>query len=218
MSKVRKQNDMEKGQGIDAAGDLNGDPISQGVAPSAERMSFTEKVGVQVKKFEQQLVKYNLEARGIQRVEEHERHPVGPKNYLQIFLLWFSINLAANNVTLGMLAPAVYQLSFLDASLCAVFGSLLGSIPVAYIAIWGPISGNRTMVCGSFELLLRPMVLTRYSHIPDLCPLHDGMVAQQIDSNPEYHRSLGLLDDRLCCRRPDSFCCFSQRLYVRYCR
>ncbi|KAH9845689.1 putative purine-cytosine permease (2A39) family protein [Teratosphaeria destructans] len=42
--------------------------------------------------------------------------------------------------------PAVYYLPFLDSSLCAVLGAILGSIPVAYIATFGPLSGNRTMV------------------------------------------------------------------------
>ena len=45
-----------------------------------------------------------------------------------------------------MLAPTVYGLGFKDAALCAVFGSLVGSIPVAYIATRGPVSGNRSMV------------------------------------------------------------------------
>ena len=55
-------------------------------------------------------------------------------------------NLAANNVTLGMLGPAVFELGFLDSCLCAVFGMLVGCLPVAYLAIIGPKSGNRTMI------------------------------------------------------------------------
>ena len=111
--------------------------------------SFAEKVGRYTRNFEHRLVQYNLEARGIQRVEPHETHDLSWKRYLQVFLLWFSINLAAVNITLGMLAPTVYALSFKDAALCAVFGSLTGSVPVAYIATWGPVSGNRAMVCRS---------------------------------------------------------------------
>ena len=117
-----------------------GDDMTYSAAPSRT-------FGQKIKKFEQQLVAYNLEARGIQRVEPHETHAVTWKSYVQTFLLWFSINLAANNITLGMLGPAVYALSFKDSSLCAVFGCLVGSIPVAYIATWGPVSGNRTLVC-----------------------------------------------------------------------
>jgi Permease for cytosine/purines, uracil, thiamine, allantoin len=99
-----------------------------------------------VKAFERTLVKYNLEIRGIRRVEEHEKVQISWLAYLQTFTLWVSVNLAPNNITLGMLGPAVYELSFRDASLCAVFGAIIGSVPVAWIATWGPLSGNRAMV------------------------------------------------------------------------
>lgn len=100
-----------------------------------------------IRKFEQQLVEYNFEARGIERVPENERMTkLTWIAYLQSFLLWVSINLAANNITLGMLGPAIYGLSFRDTALCAVFGALLGSIPAAWMATRGPVSGIRTMV------------------------------------------------------------------------
>ena len=122
---------------------LDAPPLSSTLPPPS---SFARKIGRYTKIVELNLVKYNLEARGIQRVEPHETHDLFWKRYLQVFLLWFSINLAAVNTTLGMLAPTVYALSFKDAALCAVFGSLTGSLPVAYIATWGPISGNRSLV------------------------------------------------------------------------
>ncbi|RMY46791.1 hypothetical protein D0865_09063 [Hortaea werneckii] len=93
---------------------------------------------------ERTLVRYNLEARGIQRVLPDERHDMRQLGYIQIAILWFSVNLTANNLTLGMLGPAVYYLPFLDSCLCAVFGAIVGSLPVAYIATFGPRSGNRT--------------------------------------------------------------------------
>lgn len=99
-----------------------------------------------VKRFEDQLVEYNIEARGIERVEENERHVLSWVAYAQVFLLWVSINLAANNVTLGMLGPAVYELSFRDSALCSVFGAFAGSLAAAWAATWGPVSGNRTLV------------------------------------------------------------------------
>lgn len=117
-----------------------------GAASASPPSKFVAKIARHTKNFEKQLAEYKLEARGIQRVELDERLDLTLENYLQAFILWFSINLAANNVTLGMLGPAVYELSFVDASLCAVFGSVVGSIPVAYMATWGPVSGNRTMV------------------------------------------------------------------------
>jgi hypothetical protein len=102
--------------------------------------------GARLRAFERTLLKYNLEIRGIQRVEEHEKVQIGLFAYVQVFVLWVSVNLAANNITLGMLGPAVYGLGFRDASLCAVLGAFAGSIPVAWIATWGALSGNRTMV------------------------------------------------------------------------
>lgn len=89
---------------------------------------------------------YLVEARGITRVLPSETHALTWQSYAQAFVLWFSINLAAVNVTLGMLAPALFGLSFRDAALCAVLGSGLGSCAVAYTATWGAKGGVRTMV------------------------------------------------------------------------
>lgn len=105
------------------------------------------RLGSLLKKVEQQLIQYNLEARGIERVAPDERiKRLSWFSYLQTFLLWVSINLAANNITLGMLGPAVFGLSFLDSSLCAVFGAIAGSLVAAWMATFGPVSGIRTMV------------------------------------------------------------------------
>jgi hypothetical protein len=87
-----------------------------------------------------------LEARGIRRVEAFEKTSETTLSGIGIVLLWISINLAAQNIALGIIGPTVYELGFVDASLCAVFGGIVGSIPVAYTATWGPISGNRTLV------------------------------------------------------------------------
>jgi hypothetical protein len=122
-------------------------PEAHGVhATFQEGKPSASRIGVRLKAFEHTLLKYNLEIRGIQRVEEHEKVQIGWSAYLQVLVLWVSVNLAVNNITLGMLGPAVYGLSFRDASLCACFGALVGGIPVAWIATWGPLSGNRTMV------------------------------------------------------------------------
>lgn len=118
---------------------------------------YSSRIGSRLKSFEHTLLKYNLEIRGIQRVEEHEKVHIGWFAYLQVFVLWVSVNLAANNITLGMLGPAVYGLSFRDASLCAVFGALVGGIPVAWIATWGPLSGNRTMVSKTCSCSAEPV-------------------------------------------------------------
>ena len=91
-----------------------------------------------------------LEARGIARVMPDERHKATTFGYVQMAVLWFSVNITANNLILGLLGPLVFQLSFLDAALCSVFGAMLGSVPTAYMSIWGAQSGHRTMVGSRF--------------------------------------------------------------------
>lgn len=108
---------------------------------------MSPRIAAYVRRFENQLVEYNLEARGIERVQQHERmKKLTWVSYLQAFLLWVSINLAANNITLGMLGPVVYGLSFLDSALCAVLGAFVGALVASWMATWGPVSGVRTMV------------------------------------------------------------------------
>lgn len=163
--------------------------------PLGTSTGFSGAIGSSLKRFEHQLLKYNVEARGVQRVEPHETHPKSWKDYLQAFLLWVSINLAAVNITLGMLAPTIYTLSFKDSALCAVFGSLLGSCAVAYIATWGPISGNRTMIFARYTfgwwpskliVILNLIVLLGYSMI-------GLVVAGQILSAVSNHGSLNVV-------------------------
>lgn len=88
-----------------------------------------------------------LEARGITRVLPEERHATSLAGYIQMALLWLSANVTANNLAVGLLGPLVFELGFVDSSLCAVFGSFVGCLAMSYMGIWGAQSGNRTMVC-----------------------------------------------------------------------
>ena len=88
-----------------------------------------------------------LEARGIARVTPEERHRGSIRGYAQMAILWFSINVTANNLVVGLLGPLLFNLGFVDSAMMATFGSLLGSAGTAYMSIWGAQSGNRTMVC-----------------------------------------------------------------------
>jgi hypothetical protein len=88
-----------------------------------------------------------FESRGIERVPLDERHVVTAADYLQMTLLWFSTNITANNMAIGMLGPLGFSLGFVDSALCATFGALLGAAGVGYMGTFGPASGNRTMVC-----------------------------------------------------------------------
>ena len=191
--------DVEKGpeqiaRPADSSGEVPNNPL-EGSYATEERSGFLGKLESYTKRFEHQLVKYNVEARGVQRVEPQDTHPKTWVDFLQAFLLWISVNLAAVNITLGMLASTVYALSFKDSALCAVFGSLLGSTAVAYIATWGPISGNRTLIFARYTfgwypskliVLLNLIVLLGYSLI-------DLVVAGQILSAVSTNGSLPLV-------------------------
>lgn len=87
-----------------------------------------------------------LEARGITRVMPDERHEATLMGYFQMAFLWFSANLTANNLAVGFLGPLLFELGFVDAALCSVFGAFVGSLMTSYMSIWGAQSGNRTMV------------------------------------------------------------------------
>lgn len=88
-----------------------------------------------------------LEARGIARVLPEERQLPSRIDDLQVALLWFSANISVNNLAVGLFGPLVFGLGFLDSAMCATFGGLIGSLSTSYMSIWGPRSGNRTMVC-----------------------------------------------------------------------
>ncbi|KAI9730698.1 MAG: hypothetical protein M1834_005667 [Cirrosporium novae-zelandiae] len=139
---------------------------------------------------------HNVEARGIQRVPTSERiERLRWTNIVQMFLLWFSVNLAANNITLGMLGPAVYALSFKDSALTSVFGALVGSIPVAYLATFGPLSGNRTMIFARYTMGWWPSRLIAVLNIIVSIgyALIDCVIAGQILSAVSPHGSLSIV-------------------------
>lgn len=87
-----------------------------------------------------------LEARGITRVLPEEKHGGGRKAYLQMFALWFSINVCANNIIVGLLGPLVFSLGWVDCVCIVIFANALSSCAPSYTATFGPTSGNRTMV------------------------------------------------------------------------
>ena len=92
-----------------------------------------------------------LEARGISRVLPEERHGLSPLKYAQIAMLWYSANISANNLAVGLLGPMLFNLGFVDSAMMAVWGCLVGSAFTAYMSIWGAQSGNRTQVSKTFQ-------------------------------------------------------------------
>jgi hypothetical protein len=91
---------------------------------------------------------WGVEARGIRRVMTHEKNVPRPlHDYFHMFSLWFSINLQAVNIIIGLLGPLVYDLGWVDCVCIVIFANALASCGIAYLATFGPESGNRTMVC-----------------------------------------------------------------------
>ena len=88
-----------------------------------------------------------LEARGITRVLPEEKHDISAIGYVQMCVLWFSINICVNNLAVGFLGPLVFSLGWVDSVLLTVFGCALGAVGTAYTSTFGAESGNRTLVC-----------------------------------------------------------------------
>lgn len=88
-----------------------------------------------------------LEARGITRVLPEQRHaPADRSNYMHMFMLWFGMNLCALSVIPGLLGPLVFSLGWIDCVCIIIFANALSACGPAYMATFGAVSGNRTMV------------------------------------------------------------------------
>ncbi|KAI4114865.1 MAG: hypothetical protein LQ345_004435, partial [Seirophora villosa] len=101
-----------------------------------------------------------FEARGISRVLPHEREEPTLAAMAQMAIMWYSANITLNNLAVGFLGPLLFELGFLDSALIVVFACFMGSIGTAYMAIWGPQSGNRTMVIARYFMGYWPAKLT----------------------------------------------------------
>ncbi|KAL9628683.1 MAG: hypothetical protein Q9204_005737, partial [Flavoplaca sp. TL-2023a] len=106
-----------------------------------------------------------LEARGISRVQPHEREAPTLAAMTQMAIMWYSANITLNNLAVGFLGPLLFELGFLDSALLVVFACLVGSVGPAYMAIWGPQSGNRTMVVARYFMGYWPAKLTTVLNI-----------------------------------------------------
>ncbi|KIX98734.1 uncharacterized protein Z520_05195 [Fonsecaea multimorphosa CBS 102226] len=94
-----------------------------------------------------------VEARGIERVDPEARNQKCTlSDYLAVGVMWFSINCTANQLTLGVLGPVAFGLGFVDSVLLCMFGTIFGSLCPGYIAGFGPLSGNRTLVIARYSM------------------------------------------------------------------
>ena len=91
-----------------------------------------------------------LEARGITRVLPEEKHGVDLAGYIQMFALWFGMNLSVIFLVTGLLGPLVFQLGWVDCVCLVIFANALASAFPAYTATFGPSSGHRSMILGRY--------------------------------------------------------------------
>ncbi|KAJ5902148.1 hypothetical protein N7495_002676 [Penicillium taxi] len=92
----------------------------------------------------------SVETGGIERISLEDRQPVTSSTTLHMFLMWFSMVLATNNIIVGSLGTYVMGLSFRDAAICAMLGNLVGLCTAGYMSTWGPRSGNRTLIVSRY--------------------------------------------------------------------
>jgi hypothetical protein len=125
--------------------------IEDGLPPadveSTEKFDSPMSVGSRLRQWNTRVESLSgFEQGGIKRIPLGQRQAPSVLAYIQMFLLWLSANVSINNLAVGFLGPLLFELGFTDASLCAVFGAALGAVSTAYMSIWGPQSGCRTMV------------------------------------------------------------------------
>lgn len=75
-----------------------------------------------------------------------EKHDGASMGYLQMFTMWFSMNVVVNNLAVGLLGPLIFDLGWVDCVCVVIFANALSACGPAYISTFGPESGNRTMV------------------------------------------------------------------------
>jgi hypothetical protein len=84
-----------------------------------------------------------LEARGITHVLPKERKVPSRLDYVQMSILWLSVNVTANQLVVGLLGPLLFGLGFLDSALIVTFACSVGFLGPAYMSVWGTQSGKQ---------------------------------------------------------------------------
>ena len=78
--------------------------------------------------------KLGIETRGIDRIPEAEKQP---PSILNIFFMWWSLNVHVGVVPLGVLGPE-FGLSLNQSITASIVGTLLGALCTAYTGTLGP--------------------------------------------------------------------------------
>jgi hypothetical protein len=93
---------------------------------SPEQVSQNSSWKSRLKKFNAKVESLaGLEARGISRVLPEEKHSGGAAGYIQMFALWFGMEISVINLVLGFLGPQVFALGWVDC-MCITVRALMG--------------------------------------------------------------------------------------------
>ena len=80
---------------------------------------------------------------GLERVPPEARTNQTPRDLFTVFM---SVNVGVATLVFGTLGPSLFDLGWWDSFLCILFFNIIGSIPPALMATFGPKLGLRTMV------------------------------------------------------------------------
>ncbi|KZS93398.1 hypothetical protein SISNIDRAFT_485652 [Sistotremastrum niveocremeum HHB9708] len=95
--------------------------------------------------------RFGVEVRGIERVLPQDRTANTIWDLLDCASMWLAANCTISTVSLGTLGPSVFFLGLKESVMSIVFFNLLGTLPVAYFATFGPRLGLRQMTISRFS-------------------------------------------------------------------
>jgi NCS1 nucleoside transporter family len=88
------------------------------------------------------IAKLGAEVSGIERVPSDMRTNQHPRD---LFTLFMSANVCTATLAFGTLGPGLFSLGWWDSFLCCLFFNLIGALPGAFMATFGPKLGLRTL-------------------------------------------------------------------------
>jgi purine-cytosine permease-like protein len=155
---------LEKGEketNIDAhkiiAKDVYGDDIGiDGATGEIRALGKVASWGLYLRKW---AGRYGAEEGGIERVPVELRTNQSP---FDMFTLFMSANVCTATLATGTLGPGLFKLGWWDSFLSLLFFNLIGAIPPAYIATFGPKLGLRTMVINRYSFGWWPSKLVAF--------------------------------------------------------
>jgi NCS1 nucleoside transporter family len=144
---------LEKGEGhahVDAhqvfASEVYGDRIGIDEATGEIRpLGKLARWGLYLRR---QASRFGAEEGGIERIPVELRINQSP---LDMFTLFMSANVCTATLAFGTLGPGLFKLGWWDSFLSLLFFNLIGAVPPAFIATFGPKLGLRTMVINRFS-------------------------------------------------------------------